>query len=183
MALPPEHKARGLVEAAINRSLNDPDVAKLVFDEQYHTLPQLVPRLVGGGVVFSLCRCEGPASTSNLLFPPNPTVWATIDTDEKPIAREMNPAQHGLRVGPAGEIGSLDDLAGLSVDERLSLNAHYLSLLDRIHAEGHLIARARSDAGLALARETAHVFHRLGEVALRPYYEHVAPDFMAWLRA
>jgi len=182
MALPPERKARGMVEAAINRSLNDPDVARLVFDEQYHTLPQLVPRQ-GGVVVFSLCRCESPASASNLLFPPSPTLWATIDTDDRPIAREMDPAQLGLRVGPAGEIGSLDDLAGLSVDERLSLHAHYLSLLDRIHAEGHLMARAYSDAGLALARETARVFDRLCEDALRPYYEHVAPDFMAWLRA
>ncbi|HKU96197.1 MAG TPA: hypothetical protein VJR58_13025, partial [Vineibacter sp.] len=103
MALPPESASHRTVEAAINRCLADPDVEQFVTDESYHTLPQLVPRQ-GGVVVFSVCRRHGPSSsTPNRLFPPSLTVWGTIDTDDKPIAREIDPTQLGLRIGPGGE--------------------------------------------------------------------------------
>ncbi len=159
------------------RGLRTADETGVRVDEDYVGLPLAEPFAPGvAGLAIPLFPTAGRIPGGpNLVYPVRLVIRVALSSAELRFDRVSEPIGVPAE-GPAGSLGTLDDLASLTIAERQELRARYIAMLDRA-----AIAAAGGAAAADIRDATRSAFERLREKALGATYAALAPVYIAWL--
>ena len=165
---------------AIDRGLKGAEAAELRKDEDYVGLPLGEPFAPAvPGLAIGLFRTAGRRPGGpNLVYPAKIVIRIALLSTEMRFDQPIDDTRVRAE-GPEGSLGSLADLAGLSIADRQQLRARYIAAL---HSAAVAVAGARA-SDYALQEDIRSVFERLCEKALASSYSVIAPTFIAWLHS
>ena len=159
------------------RALQRADETGVRVDEDYIGLPLAEPFAASvAGLAIPLFPTAGRIPGGpNLVYPARLVIRVALAAGEP----RFDPVTQPIGVpaaGPEGSLGTLDDLASLTIAQRQELRARYIALLDRA-----AVAAAGGAAAPGMRDETRSAFERLRENALATTYAAIAPIYTAWL--
>jgi hypothetical protein len=154
------------------------------FDEDYLALPMLSQH--EGEAVLAFTFCDADATTEDatdpVVYPPRVIALYRLRDGAVLWMGADNPA----RQVPRTDAGALPSLAPLVPSEaRGEEYEQYHRALSALIADRdevlRILAGERHDT--PLAQQLRHSFERAAESALLPYYQAIAPQFLAWMHA
>lgn len=162
--------------SAYLRGLRMADETGVRVDEDYVGLPLAEPFTAGvPGLAIPLFPTAGRIPGGpNLVYPVRLVIRVALLSDELRFDQVTRPVVRAE--GLEGSLGSLDDLASLSIADRQNLRARYVAMLDRA-----ALATAAGASGEDVREPIRSAFERLREKALAATYAALAPIYFAWL--
>jgi hypothetical protein len=163
---------------AFNRALKAADENSAREDEDYVGLPLPEPSAPAvPGLAIGLFPTAGRLPGGpNLVYPAKLIIRVALFSTEMRFDKVTEPLPVPVE-GPEGSLGSLDDLARLSIADRQRYRAQYIAALDDV---AQAVASGQpADPGYRDI--TRRNFERLREKALAASYAAMAPLFHAWL--
>jgi hypothetical protein len=170
-----DHLPRSAASAYL-RGLKAADETGARVDEDYVGLPLAEPFAAAvPGLAIPLFPTAGRIPGGpNLVYPVRLVIRVALLSDElrfDQVTQPVVPAE-----GPNGSLGTLDDLASLSIADRQNLRARYVAMLDKV-----AVATAGGASDDDIRELTRSAFERLREKALAATYAALAPIYIAWL--